>query len=281
METILLAWNPKRFPWKNLQDRLAEIRREGRATDHWSVGNRKILETGTRFFLIHLGAEPRGLVGSGWTTSAPLDRDHWDPSKAEQGVTARYASIYFDTLEEDPIVTMDELSESPFSKVHWSTQMSGIQIPELIAAEVETLWTKRTSEGDPGGMEGLVEADATVLKHSTRLYVNRYERNPRARALCLAKYGLVCSCCEVLLSDVYGSQAENLIHVHHLTPLSSIPEGFQIDPIADLRPVCPNCHNVIHSKPRPYTIDEVKEMIAETKQKHAGRPSLEIDHTVR
>jgi DNA-directed RNA polymerase subunit RPC12/RpoP len=36
----------------------------------------------------------------------------------------------------------------------------------------------------------------------------------------------------------------------------------EIDPIRDLRPVCPNCHSVIHIKPRPYTIQEVKEMVA-------------------
>lgn len=35
----------------------------------------------------------------------------------------------------------------------------------------------------------------------------------------------------------------------------------QIDPISDLRPVCPNCHAMLHKKNPPYTIDELREII--------------------
>ena len=61
MDTILLAWNPDRFRWGDLQDELAEIRRSGQVADRWSVGNRTTRESGARFFLISLGVEPRGL----------------------------------------------------------------------------------------------------------------------------------------------------------------------------------------------------------------------------
>ena len=50
--------------------------------------------------------------------------------------------------------------------------------------------------------------------------------------------------------------------VHHLTPLSEIEEEYEVDPINDLRPVCPNCHAIIHLKPRqPFTLKEVKTFI--------------------
>jgi predicted HNH restriction endonuclease len=34
-----------------------------------------------------------------------------------------------------------------------------------------------------------------------------------------------------------------------------------VDPIADLRPVCPNCHAVIHRANPPYTLDDVRDML--------------------
>lgn len=261
METLLLAWNPDRFPWGGLKDELSEIRRKGQVTDSWSVGNRTTLKAGSRFFLIRLGVEPRGLVGSGWTTSDSFAAPHWDPDKAAKGGTTRYADIYFDALEELPIIPMDELRQPPFSNVHWSTQISGIQIPSPVAQALESLWAQRTSAIMPGGREELSRLPPSVLKHSTRVYVNRYERSPKARALCLAHYGLRCRCCDGLLEETYGDAARDLIHVHHLTPLSAIPEGAQIDPVTDLRPVCPNCHGVIHTKEPPYTIEEVRAML--------------------
>lgn len=266
METILLAWNPDRYPWGDFQDELTEIRRSGQVTDRWSVGNRTTLTPGARFFLIRLGVEPRGLVGSGWTTSAPFEAPHWDLDRASKGQTARYADIYFDVLEEAPIVSMDELAQPPLSDAHWSTQMSGIHIPDSVASTVEALWADRTSKSKTEGLDELENASETTRHHATRVYVNRYERSSRARALCLAHHGLKCACCDTLLADVYGRQAAELIHVHHLTQLASIPEGAEIDPVRDLRPVCPNCHCVIHTRQTPFTIEEMREMIAASKQ---------------
>jgi 5-methylcytosine-specific restriction protein A len=46
-------------------------------------------------------------------------------------------------------------------------------------------------------------------------------------------------------------------HVHHLKAISMVGPDYECDPIQDLRPVCPNCHAVIHRREPPYTIDEV------------------------
>ncbi|MGE9664878.1 HNH endonuclease, partial [Escherichia coli] len=48
------------------------------------------------------------------------------------------------------------------------------------------------------------------------------------------------------------------IHVHHITPLSDIGERYKLDPVKDLRPVCPNCHAMIHRQKPSLTIEALK-----------------------
>ncbi len=94
------------------------------------------------------------------------------------------------------------------------------------------------------------------------ILVNRFERSREARDLCLAKFGYGCSVCGIDLAHVYGSIAENFIHVHHLVPLSTISREYVIDPTSDLRPVCPNCHSMLHRREVPYSIEELKAIIS-------------------
>ncbi|OQZ00398.1 MAG: hypothetical protein B6D35_06675 [Candidatus Brocadia sp. UTAMX2] len=97
--------------------------------------------------------------------------------------------------------------------------------------------------------------------------INAYERSVVAREKCILHYGFMCSVCKVVLADVFGEVAQGYIHVHHLRQLSEINTEYQFDPIQDLRPVCPNCHTIIHMRNPPYTIEEVKNFIAESRNK--------------
>jgi 5-methylcytosine-specific restriction protein A len=93
---------------------------------------------------------------------------------------------------------------------------------------------------------------------SCRVLVNAYERNPEARRRCLEAHGTRCCICGFSFGAVYGEVAEGYIHVHHLRPLSEIDGEYVVDPVADLRPVCPNCHAVIHRRTPPFSIEEVR-----------------------
>jgi len=53
--------------------------------------------------------------------------------------------------------------------------------------------------------------------------------------------------CGIDFGKTYGRFAKGFIHVHHLRELSTVGEGYEVDPIADLRPVCPNCHAMLHT----------------------------------
>jgi predicted HNH restriction endonuclease len=94
-----------------------------------------------------------------------------------------------------------------------------------------------------------------------RILVNRYERDPRARAECIRHHGTTCSLCAFDFVAVYGKVMTGFVHVHHLNALSSIGAGYEVNPIQDLRPVCPNCHAVLHRRQPPYSLDEVRELI--------------------
>ena len=94
-----------------------------------------------------------------------------------------------------------------------------------------------------------------------RVTVNAYERDPIARQRCIEHYGYQCSVCQCDFEEVYGEIGRGFIHVHHLRPLSGIAEEYEIDPVADLRPVCPNCHAMLHRRSPPYTIDELRSLL--------------------
>jgi len=91
--------------------------------------------------------------------------------------------------------------------------------------------------------------------------INRYERDPAARAGCIAYWGAQCCVCLFDFAAVYGDDFFEFIHVHHLIPLSSIGAEYKVNPIAHLRPVCPNCHAVIHRKRPCYCIEDVRRMM--------------------
>lgn len=94
---------------------------------------------------------------------------------------------------------------------------------------------------------------------SKAVTVNAYERSREARDKCIAKYGAMCAVCDFDFEEHYGPEVKGLIHVHHLIPLSTIREQYELDPIKHLRPVCPNCHAVIHSQHEALSIEEVKD----------------------
>lgn len=107
-----------------------------------------------------------------------------------------------------------------------------------------------------GNEEPLVEGASFIVR------VNAFERNPVARQKCIKHYGTGCVICGFNFGAAYGSAADGYIHVHHLRPLTSIGEEYIIDPIKDLRPVCANCHAVIHMRQPPYSIEEIKNLLS-------------------
>ena len=267
MATYLLVWNPNRWHWSDLSDVVERVGQGEPVVRRWSCGWTRRIAIGDRVFLIRLGQEPRGIIGSGTVVIEPYEDIHWDSEKARIGTTALYIEFQFDALldpEQEPILWRERLkAEASFSSMHWDTQSSGIRIPDEIAGELEKAWSELVDPAEFTLPEEVSEALTFFEGATRRISVNSYERNPAARRLCVEHYGAICSVCGLSLGELYGAVAEGLIHVHHLKPLTEIGEQYEVDPISDMRPVCPNCHLIIHRRRPAYNIDEVKRFLAD------------------
>ena len=118
------------------------------------------------------------------------------------------------------------------------------------------------SPGDTPQIHGNVVADESLMEGALRRVMSsEWERNPRARRACIEHYGTSCFVCGFSFEAAFGEFARGFIHVHHLTPLSSVGKKYALDPVADLRPVCPSCHAMLHRDP-PLTIDALRTHIS-------------------
>ena len=62
-------------------------------------------------------------------------------SKSRQvGHETRYVEVVFDALHKDPLIGWAELNAPPLNQMRWGIQMSGVRIPEAIAAALEKRW---------------------------------------------------------------------------------------------------------------------------------------------
>ncbi len=107
----------------------------------------------------------------------------------------------------------------------------------------------------------ITKKDVGILFEGAKktIAVNAYERNLKARELCLSEYGYRCCICNFDFEEFYGKIGAGYIEVHHLKPLNEINEKYQVDPLKDLVPICPNCHAMLHKA--GISIKELKSII--------------------
>ncbi|TAJ81105.1 MAG: hypothetical protein EPO42_02995 [Gallionellaceae bacterium] len=129
----------------------------------------------------------------------------------------------------------------------------------------EKLWeisVNRLAE-ESDGRDELSESETYIEGSVKKVLVNQYERDSAAREKCLEHYGSTCCICNFDFGKHYGDDMRGFIQVHHIRPLADIGKEYQVDPIADLIPVCPNCHAVIHSRRIAFSPEEVKNLLDE------------------
>jgi 5-methylcytosine-specific restriction protein A len=261
MTTFLLTWNPARYEWAELPRLIRRIEQKGSAQFTWSCGRTRRIRPDDHLFMLKQGREPRGIVGSGRALGESYADEHWEDERAPFPRQAVYVDVEWDVLAREPVIARRELDEPPFSEVNWSTQTSGISVPSDVARPLHDLWAARTGASFAPIPEEVdhLEFPPWATRH---VYVNAYERDPRARAACIAHYGCRCVVCGFDFERRTGPDGRCLIQVHHLTPATRLRGGYAVNPVRDLRPLCPNCHALVHHREPPYALEEVQAMLA-------------------
>jgi len=261
-KAYIMTWNPTKWTWDD--DEFDEIVQRTTAgeiiAERWSTGNNGSILAGERVFLLRQATE-RGIIGAGHTTSEVYQAPHWDGS----GKQARYVQADWETILSVEDVLPIEALENARLGVKWNYVLaSGNSVPTQSVESLEALWREHLAVlgRSIDRLPNEVVAPARYIEGAVRtVSVNAYERSPAARQACINHWGLNCAVCGFSFAAVYGDLGDGFIHVHHLRDLASIGEEYQVDPIADLRPVCPNCHAMLHRETPAMSIETLKDIL--------------------
>lgn len=137
MNTFLFAWNPDKWEWLGLDQDVKNLAETGIFVDAWSCASHKAVREGDRAYLIKLGKDPKGIMGSGYISSEPFMGDN------HRGQPRMRILINFEKLLDpynEEILSLDVLKSGALAAQHWSTQSSGIKIKPEVADELEQIW---------------------------------------------------------------------------------------------------------------------------------------------
>lgn len=259
MAAIILGWNPRLWNDWNYEAVLEQVAETGQFLEAWNVGQHRKIQPGNQAWLLLQGEGPhgRGLIGHGVVMSESYEA----PQRSGPKSTAWYVSVAFNALLPlgGQIPSSVLCGEVP--DVAWDTfRGSGRFIPTESGPGLQRVWREHgPAASEPGQIVPGTYPEGAV----SRIETNRYERDPEARRICLAFHGTSCAVCTFSFEVSYGDIGKDFIHVHHVVPVSQLGSGYRLDPIADLVPLCANCHAMAHrGVGTPRTVAELRRAIA-------------------
>ena len=142
---FLLTWNGAKWRWNERAETADRVHMGQRVTDRWNCSRTTSISVGDRVFILKQGAEPRGIMASGWVNTAVFQDLHWEESKAAQGVFSNYILFEYDALLDpyrEAILERDYLKHAPgLSRFHWDTRSSGNRIGTAVLQRLEEVWS--------------------------------------------------------------------------------------------------------------------------------------------
>jgi len=262
--TFILTWNPDGTGMAT-DFYAAEAKRglagEKKRWTRWSTGQRRSGIVGGERWLLLRQHHERGVIAAGTFVGPVFQDEHWEV----EGGVANYAPLVWETmLDLDERLPVESL-KAEVPSVNWDRiQGSGVQVPAAVEPDLLDLFDRHlvmVGRGEPLHPEEVVPGEY-VEGAVSKITVNRYERDPKARAACLAAHGTRCAVCGFDFGSTYGPEGDGVIVVHHLKEISTLGGAYAINPREDLRPVCANCHVILHRRTPAYSIKEVQRMLA-------------------
>ena len=259
MAAVILRCDADTLRRWNYRAAVAQVSGSGTFLDRWHTGFRPDVSPGTEAWLLLEGSNDAasGLIGHGFVTS--------EPYQAAAGVEAVSLGWFF-ALALDSLLPLGEqirpgiLGGALPNGLRASLKdPSVVTLPPSSVPVLRRLWRDHgPSTADPAQVAGGTFPPDAV----STLQVNRYERDADARRACLAFHGTSCASCGFSFESVYGGAGTGVMGVHHLAPPAMLDGPYQLDPVADLVPLCHNCHAVAHSTSPPLTVTELRSIIS-------------------
>jgi 5-methylcytosine-specific restriction protein A len=252
---VILGWNPRevgRWDYRAIVEHVAEA---GRFLGRWNVGGHRGILPETEVWLLLEGSTDAasGLIGHGVVMSVPVEERELEDDGG-------YLVIAFDALLPLGEQIRPDVLRAAVPGVPWGgVATSPVAVPPPAEAELRKLWREQGPAAVHAGLVPGTYPPSAV----TRIEVNRYERDPDARRVCLAFHGTSCAACGFSFEASYGAAGADAVEVHHAVPPVMLGEGYKLDPVADLVPLCPNCHAIAHlGVASPRTVSELRNIIA-------------------
>jgi len=118
------------------------------------------------------------------------------------------------------------------------------------------------TEDDEAYAEGKVIVRTVKQRQRSRKLVEAAKANFRS----LHEGRLYCEVCGFDFTDAYGLE---YIEAHHTEPLANLEDEAE-NTIESVAMLCANCHRAAHSRKPPYTVDELKQMLADNEKENRG-----------
>lgn len=259
MAAVILGCDAGLLRRWNYRAAVAQVAASGTFLDRWSVRFHPGVGPGTEAWFLLAGSNDAasGLIGHGFVTSEPYQA----PADGDDDATDWFFAVALDSLL--PLgeqIRAGILCEALPSDL-WDTAKgpSPVTLPPSSVAVLRRLWRDLgPSTTDPVEVPGGTFPPEDV----STIQVNRYERDPDAQRACLAFHGTSCAACRFSFESAYGAAGTGVMGVHHLVPPAVLDSPYQLDPVADLVPLCHNCHAMAHSASPPLTVTELRSIIS-------------------
>ncbi len=189
--------------------------------------------------------------GVGATQVRYSNDGHW------YATLARFPAALFDANGYVLFATEEEYRTSPHIRIG-----KQISVPKPgISAMPGYVLVVDSSEASP-----ILDVDIhtdTATEGHRRLVLHLQRERKRSIVLNKKKQApsLDCEICGFSFGRIYGNAASDYCEVHHLIPLSETEHNTQTR-MEDLAILCANCHRVVHLKNPPYTLDQVRRLLA-------------------
>ena len=263
MKAYLLTWNPKYWPWDNINKEIKSLQSREYFKTEWDCYSRNP-KKGDIFFIVALGeSQNKGIFCSGYINKLLLGmpsliKDQKNTKRNTNRLIGNINSLL--NPKEGNILDIEHLKNN-FPDQKWTPRNCGIEIKDWYVNDLIVLW-ENIIEKNINYKDKIKRKEFWEGNLQQKLYTG-LERNTKARNECINIYGYSCKICGTNFEKIYGDIGENFIHVHHMKFHSSIKNIHKIDPETELITVCPNCHSMLHKKmnEKYLSIEELKKRV--------------------